>query len=225
MNYLELQDGNGTGAGDGFWPDDRDGTGDPIDYLTRERDFLAEVVVKGAEIVRSVSGPTDYLSGTALFNISADSLGLARMIEELSPRTFVHAQHTTELLSFARRCLPDGISSRLEFLYGLEQDLDEDEQPMSVGSLKCFLDFMNNNNNLREPAIAVTLDGYIEATWQQGQDAIFTIVFLPSKQAIYSFVGQDSWRVGSKYVAKGTAPYSAALRAVSGEYDTRWLFR
>ena len=77
------------------------------------------------------------------------------------------------------------IANRLLNLYDLSKEEDPDFAGIKVKSLQNFYGFLQKNVTLRCPAISLTPDNNIYASWQGDGRRVFSILFLPDNDVRY----------------------------------------
>jgi hypothetical protein len=66
-----------------------------------------------------------------------------------------------------------------------EEELEPDEQPLNLLSIKQFLGFILRHPELKEPGITITNEGNVKAIWHQSNSQIFWIEFFPNNDVRY----------------------------------------
>ncbi|MBW1946870.1 MAG: hypothetical protein JRI33_02920 [Deltaproteobacteria bacterium] len=91
----------------------------------------------------------------------------------------------TEAIAIARLAGFESTANRLGELYLAEEELEYDEQPLSLQSVKEFLRFIIEHGHFREPYLAVSGEGNVVAIWQKSNAQIFWIEFYPNGDVQY----------------------------------------
>lgn len=90
-----------------------------------------------------------------------------------------------EAIAIARYVGFEATANRLLELKLDEDELETDEQPLNLLSIKQFLRFLLNHPELKEPGIVITNEGNVKAIWQESQNQIFWIEFSPNDDVRY----------------------------------------
>ena len=115
------------------------------------------------------------------------------------------------------------IADRIAQLLEFEADLEPDEMPINLASLKGFADFLRKERRLEHPAqLSVAPDGFLIAEWHYGSNRHLAIKFLDREIAKFASIApsrSDSARTRS---INGTAPWAEAVDSLSAIHVTRW---
>lgn len=86
----------------------------------------------------------------------------------LVPKQLDSCNEVEEIIALIRVFGLDKIADRLLVLREHERDLEDDEVPMSFGSLKRFARFVITERSLADPRLGVSPDGNVQAEWHCG---------------------------------------------------------
>jgi hypothetical protein len=94
-------------------------------------------------------------------------------------------KNEAEAIAIARLAGFDDTANRLGQFLLFQEELEPDEQPLSLSSLKQFIWFLLEHRDIREPSIVVTERGNVKAIWEYSEKQIFWIEFYPSGDVRY----------------------------------------
>lgn len=96
-------------------------------------------------------------------------------------------QSVEEIISYVQSALSvryrGRLASRLSELHKSVQEEESDSNGISSKSLQRFIEFLRAYPVLRCPAISITPDRNIYASWKSGSDRVFSVHFLPQGEA------------------------------------------
>jgi len=120
-------------------------------------------------------------------------------------------------IAIARIAGFDDTANRLgQILLLFQEELEPDEQPLSLSSLKQFIRFLIEHRGLREPSIVVTDRGNVKAIWEYSEKQIFWIEFYPSGDVRYlAFVPNERRSDGIERTASWSTASDVFDRAKS----------
>ncbi len=118
-----------------------------------------------------------------------------------------------EILAVLRLFGLDAIADRLVYLHSLADD-DPDESPIERESLRAMAFFLMSEQQLPDPQIGVTPDGFIQIEWHVPANGILAMEFLPSHLIRFAAVSAPAQRGFERLSVNGTLPRDAALDAV-----------
>lgn len=90
-----------------------------------------------------------------------------------------------EAIAIARLAGFGDTANRLGQILLFQEELEPDEQPLSLSSLEKFIRFLLEHRGLREPSIVATDRGNVKAIWEYSEKQIFWIEFYPSGDVRY----------------------------------------
>ena len=94
-------------------------------------------------------------------------------------------KETIAIAAIARLAGFGDTANRLGQILLFQEELEPDEQPLSLSSLKQFIRFLLEHRGSREPSIVVTDRGNVKAIWEYSEKQIFWIEFYPSGDVRY----------------------------------------
>jgi hypothetical protein len=132
-------------------------------------------------------------------------------------------QSKAEAIAIARLAGFEYTANRLGQILLFQEELEPDEQPLSLSSLKQFIRFLLEHSYLREPSIVVTDRGNVKAIWEYSENKIFWIEFYPSGDVRYlAFVPNERRSDGVERTAAWSAASDVFGRA-QGLGATAWM--
>lgn len=130
-------------------------------------------------------------------------------LEELNNITRIE-----EAIAIARLAGLENISDRLLQLISFDDELEPGEEPISLLSIKKFLRFLLEHENIYECSIVITYNGNVKAKWEYSEDQIFSIEFYPSDDVRYlAFVPNTKRSDGVERTAGWSTVYDVFDRA------------
>jgi len=116
----------------------------------------------------------------------------------------------------------DNLAKRL---YELFEDSKE-EEPDGIGivntSVLGLQRFFQLYSNLKEPALSLTPQGNIYASWRVGNDRVFSIHFISSNLVNFVIIFQDINHLSHSVRLSGTAPIEEIIRKVEPWGVLKW---
>jgi hypothetical protein len=133
--------------------------------------------------------------------------------------TFEDNETQVKQLISRSRVLPvsykDSLARRLFELFEDSKEEDPDGMGISLGSLRSFYSFLQSNPNLRKPALSLTPDCEIYASWRSGSDRVFSIHFLASGLARFAILSPACGHAGQQVRLSGIATLDNFLEKVA----------
>lgn len=126
--------------------------------------------------------------------------------DEQSVEEIIWRVRTTLPLSYRVR-----LASRLSELQKAVQEENLDGREISIRSLQHFIEFLEAYPGLRCPAISVTPDRNIYASWKLGSDRVFSIQFLPDGKARFVIFCPNDKHLGEVIRISGTATVDVVM--------------
>lgn len=104
---------------------------------------------------------------------------------------FKEAEEISEAIAIVRFAGFESVANRLGEIY-LAEIRENYERPLSLESLKEFIQFLLENARLKEPYLAASPEGNIVAIWQKSDEQLFWIEFYPNGDVQYlAFMPND----------------------------------
>lgn len=116
------------------------------------------------------------------------------------------------------------IVKRLDTLLSDAKEEDSSSIGIAIGSLYTFYNFMQLHNNLKYPAISLTPDNNIYASWRGGQNRIFSVLFLPNWDTRFVVFKPNDKHPERKIRIAGTATIDKLMEEVSPKKELDWIF-
>ncbi len=117
----------------------------------------------------------------------------------------------------------DKIADRIFELLELENDLEEDEEPIALASLKGFGDFLRKERKLQRPImITLSSDGCLVAEWHYQPNSHLAIKFLDEQLAKFASIAPIRPGATQTLSLNGTAPWIEVVKALAPIRVTRW---
>jgi len=114
------------------------------------------------------------------------------------------------------------LASRLSELQKAVQEEESDGRGISVRSLQHFVEFLEANPSLRCPAISVTPDRNIYASWKSGSDRVFSIHFLPDGEIRFVIFRPNYKHPGQTIRLSGTATVDVVMSITAPQGVLNW---
>jgi hypothetical protein len=145
-----------------------------------------------------------------------DTLVSKHLIEVNFLESLEKIQIKAEAIAIARLAGFGDTANRLGQILLFQEELEPDEQPLSLSSLKQFIRFLIEHCGLREPSIVVTDRGNVKAIWEYSEKQIFWIEFYPSGDVRYlAFVPNERRSDGIERTASWSTASDVFGRAKS----------
>jgi hypothetical protein len=98
------------------------------------------------------------------------------------------------------------LGSRLKQLeVDAEEDRDSNSSGIAVSSLRNFLSFLRENQDLKLPAISLTEDGNLYASWKDGPSRVFSIHFIRDNEVRFVIFRPNDVHPGATIRLSGSA--------------------
>jgi hypothetical protein len=114
------------------------------------------------------------------------------------------------------------LASRLRELQRAVQEEELDGRGIAVGSLQNFIELLKAHPALRCPAISVTPDGNIYASWKSGPNEIFSINFLPDGKVRFVIFHPNNKHPGEAIRQSGTATVDVIIGVAAPHGVLAW---
>ncbi len=145
-----------------------------------------------------------------------DTLAPKPLIEVDFLLGFLEKIEIKEVIAIARLAGFENTANRLGEILSFQEELEPDEQPLYLSSLKQFLRFLIKHRGLWEPSIVVTDRGNVKAIWEYSEKQIFWIEFYPSGDVRYlAFVPNERRSDGIERTASWSTASDVFDRAKS----------
>lgn len=116
----------------------------------------------------------------------------------------------------------EALVSRLRELQNAVQEEESEGRGISVGSLQHFIEFLEENHALRCPAISVTPDRNIYASWKSGPDRVFSIHFLPEGKVRFVIFRPNNRHPGQTIRLSGIATVDVIINMAAPHGVLEW---
>ena len=114
-------------------------------------------------------------------------------------------------------------ADRVAYLLEVENDLDEDEAPIAMSSLKGFADFLRKERRLEPPSeISISPDGSLIAEWHYGPNRHLAIKFLDEEMARFASIAPSRLEPAGTRSINGTAQWAEVVNSLSPIRVARW---
>ncbi len=115
------------------------------------------------------------------------------------------------------------LARRLLTLFNDAKEEDSDSLGISAGSLRNFYSFFGLHANLKCPAISLTPDYNIYASWRGEKNRVFSVYFLPNGDTRFVIFKPNDKHPKRKIRLSGTATNDTLLKTIesSGVWD--WI--
>jgi hypothetical protein len=113
--------------------------------------------------------------------------------------------------------------SRLTELHNLVQEEESDSSGISCESLQRFFEFLRSYSSLRCPAISLTPERNIYASWKSGPDRVFSIHFLPQGEARFVIFFPNHKHQGQTIRLSGRATVDTIMSVAEPHGILNWV--
>lgn len=135
-------------------------------------------------------------------------------------------QSAEEIIWRVRTVLPvqyrARLASRLRELQKAVQEEELDGGGIAVGSLHNFVELLKAHPALRCPAVSVTPDRNIYASWKSGSDRVFSIHFLPDGKVRFVIFRPNDKHPGQAIRLSGTATVDVIIGVAAPHGVLAW---
>ena len=114
------------------------------------------------------------------------------------------------------------LTSRLSELQNAVQEEELDSRGITVRSLQHFIDLLKAYPVLRCPAVSVTPDRNIYASWKSGSNQVFSIHFLPDGKARFVIFCPNDKHPGETIRLSGTATVDVVMSIAEPHGVLNW---
>lgn len=141
-------------------------------------------------------------------------------------KSLADTQSAEEIISRVRTMLPiqhgARLASRLRDLQKAVQEEELEGGGIAVGSLHNFIELLQAHPALRCPAVSVTPDRNIYASWKSGPDQIFSIHFLPDGKVRFVIFHPNDKHPGQAIRLSGTATVDVIISVAAPHGVLAW---
>ena len=132
-----------------------------------------------------------------------------------------------ELIFQIRRSLSiryhESLANRLLTLFNDAKEEDSTSVGIEVGSLRNFYNFLLSHTDLKCPAISLTPDNDIYASWREEQNQVFTVHFLPDENVRFVIFKPNDKHPERKIRLSGTATADTLIETVASSGVWDWI--
>lgn len=114
------------------------------------------------------------------------------------------------------------LASRLRELQKAVQAEESEGRGIAAGSLQSFIDFLTTHPALRCPAVSVTPDRNIYASWKAGPERVFSIHFFPDSKVRFVIFGPNDKHPSQAIRLSGTATADVILSVAAPHGVLAW---
>jgi len=114
------------------------------------------------------------------------------------------------------------LASRLREPQEAVQEEDSDHRGITVRSLQHFIEFLKAHPKLRCPAVSVTPDRNIYASWKSSSDHVFSIHFFPDANVRFVIFRPNEKHAGEVIRLSGTATVDVVMSIASQHGVLSW---
>ena len=95
-----------------------------------------------------------------------------------------------EVIGMARRAGLGEVADRIDYLYRLPVDNDDD--PMDPDSARSLVSFLIRHKELPRPRITTNPEGHVHGDWEFTRDSNLGVQFLPSGDVWFIYASRDT---------------------------------
>jgi len=117
----------------------------------------------------------------------------------------------------------ESLANRLITLFNDAKEEDITSLGIAVGSLRNFYNFLRLHTNLKCPTISLTPDYNIYASWRGEQTQVFSVHFLPNKDARFVIFKPNDRHPERKIRLSGTATTDTLLKTIESSGIWDWI--
>jgi hypothetical protein len=115
------------------------------------------------------------------------------------------------------------LARRLLTLFNDAKEEDSDSLGISVGSLRNFYSFFRLHTNLKCPAISLTPDYNIYASWRGEKSQVFSVHFLPNEDTRFVIFKPNDKHPERKIRLSGTVTNDTLLKTIESSGVRDWI--
>lgn len=183
---------------------------------------FTKAAAKFSKALAIVSSDTTVTSGLpeSLFTVAQGG----SMASE--PALITEEQSADEIIGRIRAMLPARynaqLATRLTELEQLVREEEPDARGIEVGSLLHFVTLLEAYPELRCPAVSVSPDRNIYASWKSGKDRVFSIHFLPDGRVRFVVFYPNDKHAGDVIRLSGTATADMIMTVAAPHHVLSW---
>ena len=113
-----------------------------------------------------------------------------------------------------------GSAERIAYLC-TDSELEEEDEPLSIESVKGFVAFMRRFADLGEPLLGLSPQGFLGSTWRIADDKHLYIQFLNANEAVFSSVSPGT-QGGLLFRMSGRGSLPDVLQTLRAKGMDKW---
>lgn len=117
----------------------------------------------------------------------------------------------------------ENLANRLLTLFNHAKEEDSASIAIAVSSLRNFYSFLQSHTNLKYPAISLTPDYNIYASWRGEQNRVFSIHFLPDRNARFVIFKPNDRHPEQQIRISGTATTDILIEIIAPYRIRNWI--
>lgn len=117
----------------------------------------------------------------------------------------------------------ESLANRLLALFKDAKEEDPDSLGIAAGSLRNFYNFLHLHTNLKRPAISLTPDYNIYASWRGEQNRVFSVHFLPNGDVRFVIFKPNDRHPGRQIRLSGIATSDILMETVAPDGVSDWI--
>jgi len=117
----------------------------------------------------------------------------------------------------------ESLANRLLALFKDAKEEDPDSLGIAAGSLRNFYNFLYLHTNLKHPAISLTPDYNIYASWRGEQNRVFSVHFLPNGDVRFVIFKPNDRHPGRQIRLSGIATSDILMETVAPDSVSDWI--
>ena len=114
------------------------------------------------------------------------------------------------------------LAARLRELQEAVQEEESDSHGITVKSLQLFIEFLKAHPMLRRPAISVTPDRNVYASWKSASNRVFSIHFFPDGNVRFVIFRPNEKHAGEVIRISGTATVDVLMSIAAPHEVLSW---
>ncbi len=163
------------------------------------------------------------VAGQALLQVWSEERGSFTQVDLLDDKD----EEVNELIRWIRAFtfIPSrvNISKRLQILFNDAKEEDPFHVGIEVESLRTFYSFLQLHNNLKYPAITLTPDNNIYASWRGEEGRLFSVLYLPNGNVRFVRFVQNSKHPELKIRVSGLTTVDMLMETASPNNELNWI--